>query len=169
MWQSPDPILNQYIDGKPNGGVFNPHNSKLYTYTRNNPVNLVDPDGNAFFIPIVIFLVKEAGSEIVEQTTGIPMPTAKNAVKFSLKQAAKQAKKTTAKQAVKKFDIGEYKQLKGKLKDHDAHHLGQKALMKKHVKNYDEKTGPSILVPKEGHSKKNPLTGDRLSTKLSLK
>ncbi|MFT7879340.1 MAG: RHS repeat-associated core domain-containing protein [Sulfurimonas sp.] len=45
VWQSPDPILNQYMFGEGNGGVYNPFNLKLYTYTYNNPVTLVDPDG----------------------------------------------------------------------------------------------------------------------------
>lgn len=47
MWQSPDPILDEYMDGKPNGGVFNPKNLGLYSYTANNPINLVDPDGES--------------------------------------------------------------------------------------------------------------------------
>ncbi|UFH59488.1 polymorphic toxin type 10 domain-containing protein (plasmid) [Sulfurovum mangrovi] len=47
MWQSPDPILNEYMSGQTNGGVFNPKNLSLFTYTANNPVNLVDPDGEA--------------------------------------------------------------------------------------------------------------------------
>ncbi|WP_230658827.1 hypothetical protein [Psychrobacter sp. I-STPA10] len=29
------------------GGVYNPPNLNLYAYTHNNPVNLVDPDGNS--------------------------------------------------------------------------------------------------------------------------
>ncbi|AUX48453.1 hypothetical protein SOCE26_099870 [Sorangium cellulosum] len=44
-WLSPDPILDEYMEGGPGGGVFNPGNLGLYTYTLNNPVNLVDPDG----------------------------------------------------------------------------------------------------------------------------
>lgn len=53
LWQSPDPILSQYIpmtgqDGSElpgGGGVFNSSNLGLYTYTHNRPVVLVDPDG----------------------------------------------------------------------------------------------------------------------------
>ena len=47
VWQSPDPILGEYMSGQTNGGVYNPKNLSLFTYTYNNPVNLVDPDGNA--------------------------------------------------------------------------------------------------------------------------
>jgi len=35
------------MDGAPNGGVFTPTNLGLYSYTTNNPVNFVDPDGLA--------------------------------------------------------------------------------------------------------------------------
>jgi hypothetical protein len=33
------------MDGKGNSGVFNPRNLSLFSYTYNNPVTLVDPDG----------------------------------------------------------------------------------------------------------------------------
>ncbi len=45
MWQSADPILATYLDGKANGGVQNPFNLSLYTYTYLNPIKLRDPDG----------------------------------------------------------------------------------------------------------------------------
>jgi hypothetical protein len=38
----------------------------------------------------------------------------------------------------------------------DAHHVGQKALMKKLVKNYDPNTAPAINVPKVGHTISGP-------------
>jgi len=45
--RGPDPILNEYMSGGGNsGGVYNPANLGLFSYTHNNPVNLVDPDGN---------------------------------------------------------------------------------------------------------------------------
>ncbi|MFT7879767.1 MAG: RHS repeat-associated core domain-containing protein [Sulfurimonas sp.] len=47
VWQSPDPIIGEYMSGQTNGGVFNPKNLGLFTYTYNSPVNLVDPDGEA--------------------------------------------------------------------------------------------------------------------------
>lgn len=45
VWQSPDPILDQYFDGKPNHGIYNPENLQLYTYAANNPVVNKDPNG----------------------------------------------------------------------------------------------------------------------------
>ena len=38
------------MDGKTNGGVFSPQNLHLFSYTRNNPVNLVDPNGEFAFL-----------------------------------------------------------------------------------------------------------------------
>lgn len=69
-----------------NPGYFN-----RYSYTMNDPVNNTDPDGRACVpcVPVAIFLLKEAGSEAVEQTTGVPMPTVKNAGKFAGKKALK--------------------------------------------------------------------------------
>jgi hypothetical protein len=45
MWLSPDPILGQYMTGKPNSGVFRPLNLALYTYAYNSPAVLRDPTG----------------------------------------------------------------------------------------------------------------------------
>ena len=38
----------------------------------------------------------------------------------------------------------------------DAHHVGQKAVMKKLVENYDLETAPAINVPKVGHTISGP-------------
>ncbi|MCY9877328.1 SpvB/TcaC N-terminal domain-containing protein [Vibrio natriegens] len=45
VWQSPDPVLAKYADGKVNKGLYNPQNLSLYTYTFNNPVVLKDHEG----------------------------------------------------------------------------------------------------------------------------
>ncbi|MCL2449853.1 MAG: RHS repeat-associated core domain-containing protein, partial [Polyangiaceae bacterium] len=45
VWVSPDPILAQYMRGKPNGGVITPANLDLYTYAWNNPVSTPDSNG----------------------------------------------------------------------------------------------------------------------------
>ncbi len=56
-----------------------------------------------------------------------------------------------------KYDIGEYKALRDVAeKGLDAHHVGQKAAMKKFIPEYDIKTGPSILVPRQGHTHRGP-------------
>ena len=46
-----------------------------------------------------------------------------------------------------KYQVGAYKDIKGL----DSHHAGQKAVMKRLVKNYDEMNGPAINVTKVGH------------------
>jgi RHS repeat-associated protein len=47
VWNAVDPILGSYLDGKRGmGGVFNPFNMGLYTYTHLNPIKYIDPDGN---------------------------------------------------------------------------------------------------------------------------
>jgi RHS repeat-associated protein len=45
QWQSPDPALEGYLDGSPNGGVYQPFNLASYTFGNNNPVRLTDPTG----------------------------------------------------------------------------------------------------------------------------
>jgi RHS repeat-associated protein len=44
-WLSPDPMLERYLDGSPAGGIYVPQNLGVYTYTHNNPVVYVDPQG----------------------------------------------------------------------------------------------------------------------------
>ncbi|MGM0836752.1 MAG: hypothetical protein ACQEV7_11380 [Bacillota bacterium] len=54
-----------------------------------------------------------------------------------------------------KYQVGAYKDIKG-VEGLDAHHVGQKALMKDLVENYDLNTAPAINVPKIGHTIKGP-------------
>ncbi len=51
-----------------------------------------------------------------------------------------------------KFDVGAYNDIKGTVLGMDAHHVGQKAVMKKFVDDYDPNTAPAILVPQVGHT-----------------
>lgn len=44
-WTSPDPILASYMRGEVNGGVLNPSNLALLTYSYNSPVTVRDPTG----------------------------------------------------------------------------------------------------------------------------
>ncbi len=46
MWQSGDPALGKYLDGRyGKGGIYNSMNLGLYTYTHQNPIIFLDPDG----------------------------------------------------------------------------------------------------------------------------
>lgn len=47
LWLSPDPILDEYLDGEPSGGVFAPKNLVSYSFGSGNPVNYVDSDGES--------------------------------------------------------------------------------------------------------------------------
>ncbi len=80
VWQSADPILGKYLPsgGDSNlagmGGVYNTLNLGLYTYGHQNPIKLVDPDGNAVIgIPFTdkyfVFQQKPDGGYRAEITT----------------------------------------------------------------------------------------------------
>lgn len=55
-----------------------------------------------------------------------------------------------------KYSVGVYQDIKGTVPGMDAHHVGQKALMKDMIPNYDPATAPAILVPKVGHTIRGP-------------
>ena len=61
--------------------------------------------------------------------------------------------------------VGQYNRLKGLQAGLDAHHVGQKALMKKLISNYNWRTGPSILIPKSGHTLRSSAGIVKRSTK----
>lgn len=54
-----------------------------------------------------------------------------------------------------KYQVGAYQDIKG-VEGMDAHHVGQKAIMKNLVDDYDYKTAPAINVPKVGHTVLGP-------------
>ena len=53
LWLNTDPLsgynpiqeTEHYIDGQHNGGIYNPMNIATYSYTYNNPVKWIDPNG----------------------------------------------------------------------------------------------------------------------------
>ncbi len=87
-----DPVIGRFYSNDPVGtlghdSVTNGFNR--YAYANNNPYKYVDPDGKLPVLPIVIFLAKELASEGLEQATGVPMPTLKNAGKAIGKNVVK--------------------------------------------------------------------------------
>ncbi|WP_446011594.1 RHS repeat-associated core domain-containing protein, partial [Candidatus Electrothrix sp.] len=59
-----------------------------------------------------------------------------------------------------KYEVGEYDSLRKNAESGlDAHHVGQQAVMKDYIENYNPKKAPSILVPKVGHTIKDPVKG----------
>ena len=54
-----------------------------------------------------------------------------------------------------KYKVGAYQDIRG-MEGLDAHHVGQKAVMKRFVESYDPKTAPAINVPKVGHTISGP-------------
>jgi len=48
VWQSADPIIDRYLDGKRGGGVFHTGRLASFSYANNNPLKYVDRDGEAF-------------------------------------------------------------------------------------------------------------------------
>lgn len=49
LWESPDPILDEYLNGARNDGFYNPENLSLYMYCGYNPLILTDPDGLSWY------------------------------------------------------------------------------------------------------------------------
>jgi RHS repeat-associated protein len=45
VWQSPDVLLERYVNGLSQGGFYNPPNLNLYAYSYQNPVKYSDPNG----------------------------------------------------------------------------------------------------------------------------
>ncbi|MGE0767101.1 MAG: SpvB/TcaC N-terminal domain-containing protein [Hyphomicrobiaceae bacterium] len=54
IWLRPDPILRDYLDGEPSGGIYEPKNLASYGFGWGNPTNFVDTDGNFAHIAIGI-------------------------------------------------------------------------------------------------------------------
>ena len=55
-----------------------------------------------------------------------------------------------------KYDVGSYDDIRGTVPGMDAHHVGQQAVMRDLVTDYNPGTAPSILVPKVGHTIRGP-------------
>lgn len=67
VWQSADPILGSYLDGAVNGGVFNPGNLNLYSYSLNNPVTMLDPDGQSPVSVVLKYAAKQGVKKAIQR------------------------------------------------------------------------------------------------------
>jgi RHS repeat-associated protein len=72
VWASVDPILGQYLDGEPNGGIYIPATLSLYAYGAQNPVRFKDDNGEFvnFLIGAGIGAVLDIGVQAVLISTG---------------------------------------------------------------------------------------------------
>ncbi len=69
----------------------------LYGYVRNDPLSYNDPSGEIPLVVVAIWIFKEVGGEIFEQTTGIPAPTTKNLLKYGMTRAMRKSIKQRTK------------------------------------------------------------------------
>lgn len=58
--------------------------------------------------------------------------------------------------SIEKYSVGAYNDIRGMEAGMDAHHVGQKALIKEFIPDYYAMTAPAILVPRIGHAIKGP-------------
>ncbi|MDH5231851.1 MAG: RHS repeat-associated core domain-containing protein [Gammaproteobacteria bacterium] len=80
-WISPDPILEKYlptvrrgeVTRGVTGGVYEPTNLSLYSCSRNSPVTLKDPDGNA--APLLLVLIGGGGGSVGSTAVGVAITT----------------------------------------------------------------------------------------------
>ncbi len=116
-----DPVVGRFMGFDPVGFIEDsPESFNRYAYANNNPYRYVDPDGRLpFLIPVVVWIVKEAGGALIEHYTGIPAST-KGLVKAGTKLVLnKQVKRSVTKRTpsiggggtLDKLSLGEIKRI----------------------------------------------------------
>lgn len=89
VWQSADPILDRYIAGAANGGVYRPANLALYSYSWNNPVALRDPDGKVVDTVLDVgFTLFDVGKLVYDEVRGKKENRAENLLALGADAAA---------------------------------------------------------------------------------
>jgi RHS repeat-associated protein len=96
-WISGDPAMGEYIPGAPindearkrnqnlpgGGGIYNIVNLHVFHYAGNNPLKYIDPDGKAFFIPLIIVAIATAllaTSDAIMQSSSVQPSTVQSPV-----------------------------------------------------------------------------------------
>lgn len=90
-----DPAIGRFLSVDPVTALDNGdmRHFNRYAYAYNNPYKFTDPDGRLpILIPVVIFIAKELAAEGIEQATGVPMPTLKNAGKMAVRHAVREGR-----------------------------------------------------------------------------
>ena len=123
-----DPVIGRFYSNDPIESLGHDniaHGFNRYAYANNNPYKYNDPTGEIPLVVVAIWVLKEVGGEVFEQTTGIPAPTVKNIAKYGMKKAMKQSIKNR-----KKIE-GVYK-----FKEGDQEYIGQSKDVMKRVKQH---------------------------------
>ncbi|WP_432652495.1 RHS repeat-associated core domain-containing protein [Pseudoalteromonas luteoviolacea] len=123
-----DPIIGRFYSNDPVGALGHSniaHGFNRYAYANNNPYKYTDPTGEIPLVAVAIWVLKEVGGEVFEQTTGIPAPTTKNIAKYGMKKAMQQSVKNR-----KKIE-GVYK-----FKEGDQEYIGQSKDVMKRIKQH---------------------------------
>ncbi len=164
-----DPATGRYIQSDPIGLAGG---MTTYGYANGSPGVYSDPEGLAV-VAVGAGAVVRLSVRVIAPRLGIRSmldpalrAAAKEAaLKWQLKRQLKRQAARLARNGVGKpqacvtpgkYSVGPYNELRGAVPGLDAHHVGQKALMKRFIPSYDASTAPTILVPKVGHTIRGP-------------
>ena len=97
LWLNTDPLsgynpiqeTEHYIDGQHNGGIYNPMNMATYSYTYQNPIKYIDPNGKQSISNILVgrvtkstayFQFKPATFHLLSIVSGVDESLINNAI-----------------------------------------------------------------------------------------
>ena len=164
-----DPLIGRFLSVDPVGfSPDAPYMFNRYTYVNNDPLNLIDPDGQlpVFVIPLAIFIAKEIAAEGASRATGgatdilSTRRTARNIFKAGGKQLAKRkAKKEAATNRAKSIEKGVPETKlghSGKPKQHTVKHSSRKSANQAAKKEADGAGGKVRNDASPANSKQGP-------------